>query len=169
MKFNQQRVMTVAAVALFACASFNVFALSVSGSTTLTYSQQQPAPIAQAEGNVLLAGEAHGINKNTGRTDYMDGASVTNQDIAQLSQGNGIHAGYFTKVTPEGSTVAKWDGKVTTVMKDGNPMTSFKGMWVYANGTGKYAGVKGGGEYTGYFTSKDTYVLDLKGDITMAK
>ena len=166
---TKQTMVSALVTGLLASAAITVYAEPVSGTATLTYSQQQPVPIAQAEGNVLLAGEAHGINKNTGRTNYMDGASVTNQDIAQLTQGNGIHAGYFTKTTPEGSTVAKWDGKVTIVMKDGNPMTSFKGKWVYANGTGKYAGVKGGGDYTGYFTSKDTYVIDWKGDSSIAK
>ena len=48
-------------------------------------------------------------------------------------------------------------------MKDGNPMTTFKGKWEYASGTGKYAGIKGKGDYNGYFTSQTNYVIDWKG------
>ena len=161
-------VSTLTATVL-ACTAINVYAEPVSGTAALTYTQQQPTPIANADGNVLLAGEVHGKNKSTGGNSFMDGATVTNQEIAQLNQGNGIHAGYFTQVTDAGSTIAKWDGKVTTVMKDGNPMTSFKGKWDYVSGTGKYAGIKGSGDYNGYFTAKDSYVVEWKGDSSIAK
>ena len=166
---TKQTIVSALVTGLLASAAINAYAEPVSGKAALTYSQQQPRPIANADGNVLLAGEVHGTNKSTGSNSFMDGAAVTNQEIAQLNQGNGIHAGYFTQVTDSGSIIAKWDGKVTTVMKDGNPMTSFKGKWDYVGGTGKYAGIKGSGDYSGYFTAKDSYVVEWKGDSSIAK
>lgn len=99
----------------------------------------------------------------------MNGGSVVNEEVAQLFQGNGDHAGYYTVISADGSTVAKWDGKVTTVMKDGNPMTTFKGKWEYVGGSGKYQNIKGKGDYNGYFTAADAYVVDWKGHYLLDK
>ena len=42
-------------------------------------------------------------------------------------------------------------------------MTSFKGQWEYVGGTGKLKGIKGKGDYNGYFTSATEYNVDWKG------
>jgi hypothetical protein len=94
---------------------------------------------------------------------FNDGATVSNPEVANLHQGTGEHSGYYTLGNGSDSTIAKWSGNVTTVMKDGNPMTSFKGKWEYVGGTGKFAGVKGKGEYAGHFISANEYVVDWKG------
>lgn len=165
MKSSNHFIVSTLTATLLACAAFNVHAdtQQISGTVTGGYTKQQPVPIANADGNVLMLNEYQGTNKSAGGNSFMDGASVTNQEIAQLFQGNGDEAGYITFSKDDGLTVAKWNGHITTVMKDGNPMTTFKGKWEYASGTGKYAGIKGKGDYNGYFTSQTNYVIDWKG------
>jgi hypothetical protein len=163
MKSSNRFIVSTLTATLLACVSGYALAEQVSGTTTLAYTKQQPVPIANADGNVLMLNEAQGTNKSTSGNSFGDGASVTIQEVAQLFQGNGDDAGYFTVSNPDGVNVAKWSGHVTTVMKDGNPMTTLKGDWKYVSGTGKYAGIKGKGEYTGYFTSPTDYVVNWKG------
>src|ERR1051325_8359924 len=122
---TRQIIVSTLTAGVLAGIAVNGHAESVSGTTSGSYTTQQPVPIAGADGNILLSSEYHGKNKSTSSNGFMDGASVTNQEIAQLTQGNGLQAGYFTQVNDEGSTIAKWDGRVTTVMKDGHPMTTF--------------------------------------------
>lgn len=132
--------------------------------STLSYVKQDATNIADADGNMLIKGESQGtLNSKS----IMNGAKVLNQEVAQLYMGNGNHQGYFTVSNNDGSTITKWNGEVTTVMKDNIPMTSFKGKWEYIKGTGKFSGIKGNGDYSGHFTSPTEYVVDMKGRYSM--
>ena len=167
MKTLSNRIVSFLAMTAFALMSVQAYAAGgkISGSGLLTYTKQEALPIAEASGNILLLGELHGINKNTGTTDYMEGADVMNGEIVQLFQGNGPHSGYCT-LSKDGNTVtALWKGQVTTTMaSDGTPQTSFKGTWQYVAGTGKFNGIKGNGEYHGHFTAKTSYEVDWSGE-----
>ncbi len=159
-------------VALSACALTSGQAIAeggkISGSGTLSYTKQEALPVAEANGHLLLLGELRGSNKNTDNKDFMDGAEVTNREIAQLFQGNGPQSGYYTLSKDGNTTVALWKGEVTTVMAaDGTPQTSFNGTWDYVAGTGKYDGIKGKGEYHGHFTSKTSYAVDWSGEYSL--
>ena len=168
MKLAQTRLTSVAALTLLACASLNVYAESgnTSGSSALTYSERKVVQIPNTNGEMLQLATVKGTLKSSGP---MDGGSVVNEEVAQLFQGNGDHAGYYTVTSADGSTIAKWSGKVTTEMKDGNPMTTFKGKWEYVGGSGKYQNIKGKGDYNGYFTAADAYVVDWKGRYSLDK
>lgn len=168
MKLAQKSFTSIAALTLLACASLNVYAQSgsTSGSSALTYSDRKVVQIPNTQGEMLQLATVNGTLKSEGP---MNGGSVINEETAQLFQGNGDHAGYYTVTTADGSTVAKWSGKVTTVMKDGNPMTTFKGKWEYVGGSGKYQSIKGKGDYNGYFTAADSYVVDWKGNYSLDK
>jgi len=170
MKLNQQGITTAATLALLACVSFNVCAESgnIGGNSALT-NNQDAMQIANADGHMLMVAKGKGTLKSTGSTSFMDGANVDNQEVAQLFQGNGQDAGYYTVSNNDGSTVAKWNGTVSTVMKDGNPMTSFKGKWEYVGGSGKYQHIKGNGDFTGYFTSATESVINWKGHYSLDK
>ncbi len=137
---------------------------NISGVSTQSYVKQDATNINDAEGNMLIKAESQGTLKSNSS---MNGAKVLNQEVAQLYMGNGNHQGYYTVSNSDGSTIAKWSGIVSTVMKDNTPMTSFKGKWEYIKGTGKFSGIKGGGDYTGYFTSPTEYVVDWKGRYSM--
>lgn len=168
MNLAQTRFASAAALTLLACASLNVYAESgsIGGSSALTYSDRKVVQIPNTHGEMLQLATVKGTLKSTGP---MDGGSVVNEEVAQLFQGNGDHSGYYTITSADDSTVAKWNGKVTTVMKDGNPMTSFKGKWEYVGGSGKYQNIKGKGDYNGYFTAADAYVVDWKGNYSLDK
>lgn len=140
----------------------------ISGSAALSYAKQEASLVSSADGHMLVFGELTGVNKNKSSIDYMSDAVVSNREIGQLFQGNGPHSGYYTMSKDGNSTTALWKGQVTTVLADdGSPRTSFKGTWEYVNGTGKFAGIKGAGKYSGYFTSKTTYNVDWDGEYSV--
>jgi hypothetical protein len=139
-------------------------ATKISGSSKLTYSEQHALPVPAASGYQLLAGETRGVNQNTGQSDWMSDAKVTNVETANLAKGNGTHEGYYTMSKGRDTLTAKWSGKVTTTMANNQPSTSFKGNWEYVYGTGSYAGVKGKGTYKGQFLAKDRYAVEWEGE-----
>jgi hypothetical protein len=136
----------------------------ISGTFSAAYTNQQTANVADAPGHMLMLTESKGSNQSNGSTDFLEGAQVTNSEIADLTQGNGPHQGYTRFVEGSSSTVAKWQGTVTTTMgSDNQPRTSFKGTWSYVAGTGDNAGIKGNGTYDGQLTSQKEYTVDWKG------
>jgi hypothetical protein len=48
-------------------------------------------------------------------------------------------------------------------MKDGKPNISMKGTYEIVAASGALAGIKGSGNYSGYFTAEDKYHLDWDG------
>jgi hypothetical protein len=139
---------------------------SISGVAQMKYSVQHALPREQNASPVLLLDEAAGTNRNTGSTDYMQGASVINREIANLVQGNGPHSGYITLARGSDTTVSQWQGNVvTTPGANGQPSTRFEGKWTMMRGTGKYAGITGSGTYEGQILSQSAYTLTWKGDI----
>ncbi len=154
-----QRIITAAVFALFSLAAINANAESVAGQSKCSY-KPTAANVANTDGYAVSLSET---TCNFNGSGFGGGATVLNQEVANLHQGTGEHSGYYTITDGTDSTIAKWSGKVTTVMKDGNPMTSFKGQWEYVGGTSKHQGIKGKGEYNGYFTSATEYTVDWKG------
>jgi hypothetical protein len=143
-------------------------AMGIKGTFSVKYVKQEALPVTDATGPVLILGEAQGVNESTGRQSYMDGAQVSNKEINELVQGNGTHRGYVTMTSRDGDQeITQWNGDVTTVMKDGQPMTSFKGTWQKISGTGKLQGIQGRGTYAGHFTSQTEYVVDYIGQVTV--
>jgi hypothetical protein len=172
MNISSTHLTSIAALA--ACALFSGVALAeggpISGSISLSYTKQETLPVTEAPGHMVLLGEVKGANRNTGGTDFMDGAEVTNREIARLFQGNGPHSGYITLGKDGNTAIALWSGQVTTVMSsEGQPQTSVKGNWEYVFGTGKYNGIRGQGEYRGHFTSQTSYVVDWSGKYSVDK
>ena len=154
-----QRVIATVVFAIFSLAAINANAESIAGQSKCTY-KPTAANIANTDGYVVMMSDTSCTFNGSG---FKEGATVSNIEIANLHQGTGEHSGYYTISNGVDSTVAKWSGKVNTVMKDGNQMTNFKGQWEYVGATGKHQGIKGKGEYTGYFTSATAYTVDWKG------
>ena len=153
-----QHVIATAAFTLFSLAAINANAETIAGQGKCTY-KPTAANVANTDGYAVMLSET----TCTSSGGFIEGATVSNPEIANLHQGTGEHSGYYTITNGTNSTIAKWAGRVNTVMKDGNPMTSFKGQWEYVGGTGKYNGIKGKGDYNGYFTSATEYTVDWKG------
>jgi hypothetical protein len=154
----KQRNIAIVVFSLCALSSLNAHAEAISGQGKCTY-KPSAANVANTDGYAVMLSETTCVPSGG----LIEGATVLNQEVANLHQGTGEHSGYYTITNGTDSTIAKWTGKVNTVMKDGNPMTSFKGQWEYVAGTGKYQSIKGKGEYNGYFTSATEYTVDWKG------
>ena len=157
---RNQNLIATAVFTLLSLASINANAESIAGQSKCTY-KPTAANVANTDGYAVMMSDTSCTFTGSG---FAEGATVSNPEIANLHQGTGEHSGYYTITNGTDSTIAKWNGRVNTVMKDGNPMTSFKGQWEYVGGTGKFAGIRGKGEYNGYFTSATEYTVDWKGN-----
>ena len=153
-----QNLIAAALFTLFSLTTINAHAESIAGQGKCTY-KPTAVNVANTDGYALMLSETTCASSGG----FIEGATVLNQEVANLHQGTGDHSGYYTITNGTDSTIAKWAGRVNTVMKDGNPLTIFKGQWEYVGGTGKFAGIKGKGEYNGYFTSASEYTVDWKG------
>lgn len=132
----------------------------VAGSFTMAYTQQHPLPVGDAEGHVLMATQASGPNRNTGPTSFMDGAAVQLTEAADLTNGNGPHQGYAMLSHNGEVVVAKWNGRVTTVLgSDKQPVTTAEGTYVYVSGP------RGSGTYKVRFTGPQSYIVDWQGEM----
>ncbi len=154
----KQHVMATFVFTITSIASVGVHAESISGQGKCTY-KPLVSNIANTNGYALMLSETTCVPSGG----FIEGASVSNPEIANLYQGNGENSGFYTVSNGVDSAIAKWSGKVTTVIKDGNPMTSAKGQWEYVGGTGKFKDIKGKGEFNTYFTSATEYTVDWKG------
>ena len=141
----------------------------VAGTMTLSYTEQHALPLGDPSEPVLLQNQAKGSNRNTGPTDYMDGAETTSIEIADLIQGNGPHQGYITFSKDAETTRNRWSGRVKTVLAaDGKtPITTFEGTWTKLSGTGRYDGVSGSGRYRGRMLSATEYTVDWEGEMAL--
>jgi hypothetical protein len=142
--------------------------IPVAGVFTMKYTQQHALPVSDAAGPVLLLNQSAGTNRNTGSSDYMPGGQVINREIAELTQGNGPHRGYITETRGADTSVARYEGQVTTTLgPDQKPATRFEGKWTKVSGTGKYEGVAGTGTYTGRMLSPTEYTVEWSGEIVL--
>jgi hypothetical protein len=140
----------------------------ISGSLAMTYSDQHPIPVGDAEGHALAVTQAKGSNHNTGKTDYMEGADVTSTELADLTQGNGPHHGWIMFSKGGDVTVNRWSGAVKTVLSpQKTPITTFHGTWTMVRGTGRYHGATGSGRYHGKITSEKGYTVEWDGDLVL--
>lgn len=163
----------LAAFGVAACMNegFAADTTKISGSFTGTYAKKEAVPVGNAEdGHVLMLTTAEGKNVNSGKTDYLDGASVENKEIDDLVQGNGPQKGYCAMTKGADSILVKWEGQVTTVLDpDKTPKTTMKGKWSYVSGTGQYAGITGSGTYAGNMASENAYHIAWKGAYAIGK
>jgi hypothetical protein len=138
----------------------------ISGNYTAAYAMQKILVVPDAKGHVLMLVETHATNKNTGPTEFMEGAKVVNREIRDLVQGNGPHNGYITFTDNDGEITAKWDGDVkTTLTKDGQPRTTFNGEWTWSKATGRYAKYTASGKYTGNVPAPDKVYIEWEGQM----
>jgi len=88
--------------------------------------------------------------------------------ISDYVAGSGPHRGYFAVSHPNGDkTFTSYEGATTaTPQPSGPPKVTFEGKWQMMGGTGKFAGITGGGTYKGSLTSTGpTY--ELEGQYTL--
>lgn len=142
----------------------------VAGKITAKYTVMDSLVVSASDGHLLTLGQSEGSNANLGKTPFFDGAVVINLSYSDLVKGNGLHQGYIRFMKAGDGVTAKWNGKVTTVMTpEGAPNTTFEGVFIYVNGNGMFAGIKGQGTFRGAFTSKIDYTVEWQGEYTLGK
>jgi hypothetical protein len=159
----------IAALAVIGLAPTGALAGNIkdSGSYDGTYVKRELLPIPDQDGHALMLTESKGTAVHPGGP--LDGFSVVTREIADLRQGNGPHQGYVVFSKGDDQQVVKFEGAVTTTMKDGKPNTTMKGTYVIVSTSGALAGAGGEGAYAGYFTAEDKYQLDWDGTRTIQK
>jgi len=151
----------IAALALFGLSSTNALAESVkdTGGYDAAYTKKDMQPIQ--DGHVLTLTEASGSAVSPGNP--LDGFSVTERGTADLSQGNGPQRGYVIFSKDSDQLIVRFEGNITTTMKDEKPNTTMKGNYVVVSASGALAGMQGEGAYSGYFTAEDKFHIDWDG------
>jgi len=154
-------ILTALAAAGLFTTSASAAKLKDSGSADMAYVNNCGQPIPDQDGHMFVFHEGEGTSTNKGG--LVDGFSVRVREITDLRQGTGAQRGYVIYSKGSDQRVDRIDGIVTTILKDGQPKTTFEGKWVMVNGTGALAGIKGEGTYAGYFTAEDRFHVDWKG------
>jgi hypothetical protein len=131
------------------------------GGYDANYTKKDIQPIPDQEGHALVLNEASGTATSPG--DPLDGFSVIERGMADLRQGNGPQQGYVIFSKGSDQQIVRYEGLVTTTMKDGKPNTTMKGSYAVVGATGALAGTEGAGTYTGYFTAEDKYHVAWEG------
>ncbi|MFW5451795.1 MAG: hypothetical protein ACKE9I_09360 [Methylophagaceae bacterium] len=154
----------VSGAVLFALSVFSpVYAdQPVRGSFTASVSSQNILPI-NAQGHILRMAESAGMSKSTSGP-FLDGWSVVNKELNDLTQGNGPSRGHVIFTDGANSVTVEWTGMTSTVLAaDGTPMTESEGKWSYTAGTGGYTGISGNGSFKQIFTSETDYIVTYDG------
>jgi hypothetical protein len=162
-------VALISGLAMIGLGSTNALAESVKdiGSYDATYTKKDMQPIPDQDGHVLMLIEANGTASSPGGP--LDGFSVTERETADLRQGNGPQQGYAIFGKGSDQVIVKFEGNVTTTMKDGKPNTTMKGKYAVVSATGALAGMQGRGSYSGHFTGEENYRIDWEGTRTVQK
>jgi hypothetical protein len=74
-------------------------------------------------------------------------ANLSQKIILDLTNGTGPHRAYFVDTFEDGSTLTGIAEGTTTAREGG--ISTFEGKITYTGGSGRFAGIKGGGSYTG--------------------
>ena len=94
--------------------------------------------------------------------------SIVRTVACDLTRGGGECHGYAVLEAQEGDRLmAKFSGGMK-MPRDGVTSDShgtFEGIWAFVQGTGRFAGVTGGGTYKGRYTSPVAYTLDWQGEM----
>jgi hypothetical protein len=154
-------VLTALAVAGLISTKASAKEVKDSGSVEMTYVKRFGQPIPDQDGHILAFNQGEGTSKNQGG--LVDGFSVRVREIDDLREGTGTQEGYVIYSKGSDRRVDRIDGVVTTILKDGQSKTTFKGKWVTIHGMGALEGVKEKGTYVGYFTTDDKVHVDWKG------
>ncbi len=107
--------------------------------------------------------EVTGVQKST--DDNWNNAKITYWGTADLIAGSGPQHGYFVNEHADGDRdLGTFEGKIITA---GGQVT-IEGTWKYADGTGKFKGITGGGSYKGRMTSPGEFENSWEGAYQLA-
>lgn len=170
---KQSSVIAISLLLILALAAATTTAqekIKVAGTLTMAITQQEMMVVNEADNHVISLYAYDGFNKGASTQAFMDGAQIVNMGTSDLIKGMGSHQGYIRFTKGGDSILAKWSGKITTVMSaEGIPVISFEGTYAYMDGTGQYAHIQGGGTYSGKYLSKTINSTDWEGEYSIKK
>ena len=139
---------------------------AMSGKSKMTYTKREVVPVGDVEGHIFMLGDASGLNTNTGKWAFMDGAKA--RSVGPRNSPGATAPRQATSSSPR--TAAKpcprSPARIKTVLSpEGKPLTTMSGEWKAVKGTGIYEGCTGQGTYQGSFTAENEYVVEFKGII----
>jgi hypothetical protein len=122
--------------------------IKIAGRQEIAYTNQEIMNFDDVEGHSLVLGKLEGININTGKYKFMDGAQIISVGFSDLIKGNGHHKGYNKIYLNADAVFCKFEGKTTTaVSPESEPITTMEGTYSFVKGTGEYENIQGNGIY----------------------
>ena len=107
-----------------------------------------------------------GAYESIGLTFHENGevSTFVNTGTYDFSQGSDTHRGYIVRTRADGSTTT---GKYEGSAKYGKGSATWEGTFTYIGGTGKFAGIKGEGTYTGTRYSNKMSVSEFEAKVSL--
>jgi hypothetical protein len=140
----------------------------ISGRATLRLDPETSLNVSpDTEDHQLVLRKGTGTNDSAGDARFFDGGVITSTAVCDLRQGNGTCSGYQTLVAKDGGSVTlKYSELIQAIraLDDQPEATTVRGTWVFLKGSGKYAGIRGGGAYQGKYVSKTEVELEWSGE-----
>ena len=99
--------------------------------------------VGDVPGHILAIADQRGLTT----VDTGEVAIWSTKVVLDLTNGTGPHQAYTLTTFEDKSTAITQSKGVTTAHPDGT--STFEGTFTYIGGTGRFAGVKGGGSYAG--------------------
>lgn len=118
---------------------------------------------ADQENHQLQLAEIHATQKSPDPN--WNNSRLTYHGLADLVAGNGTQRGYFSNEHPDGDRdCGTFEGKVTMAANE----AKLEGTFTFTSGTGKYKGIRGGGNYSGRMVSPTEVQMSWTGSYEVA-
>lgn len=170
LKNSFRLIFTLAFLIIFSVIPLNAQdKMEVAGKISATVTEGYNFDVGDMDGHIFHISKSEGINTSTGKNSMMDGALAINNNFSNLVKGNGSNQGYIILSKDGNTTVAKWEGKVTTVLSGDIPIITMEGTFTYISGAGKYENIQGSGKFKGMYITANTYLVDWDGEYFIKK
>ena len=144
--------------------------IQIAGRAALRRDDHSRICVDKAEGHYLCLYSFEGHNWSTGKSSFMNEATMTHWIFADAVKRNGPIQGYTTMSNQGGSVLLKLRGHWTTIESaDGSPLSQFEGTFLIEKGTGQFANIEGTGTFTGKMTTPFVQVVEWEGEYSIRK
>lgn len=138
--------------------------VKIKGKSIMVVVDRTSHKIGDVDGHVMGMVHAQGV-------DVIQKMTVYSYSAADMVKFKGPFQGWTKAVRANGDiTFSTFKGQlIPKLSPQGKPMLLMKGTWKFTSGTGKWAGVQGGGTFTGHYLSPTIYIYNLEGEATLKK
>ena len=122
--------------------------IQFSATHTFKLDEHHGLPVGENLDHVLGLFKSSGVNKSTGKTPFLDGATETEVAYYEAIKGAGPHHGFIFYKAADGTMLNEFNGYGTPIVIGGKPHVVGGGSWHTVSGTGRYANGTGVGTYS---------------------